>query len=135
MSDLDLVRRAAEDPDIVAVSSVPHDDSDDAGRAFIERQHRRAELGDGYSFVIASATGPERGIGSIGLWLDEIESGRASVGYWILPAARGHGLAGWALARRGVLRLRRTRRPAPPSVRRAVERGVGPDGRGGGIPA
>jgi [ribosomal protein S5]-alanine N-acetyltransferase len=99
MSDLDLglVHAATEDPDIVAVSSVPREPGDSAGRAFIERQHQRAELGDGFSFVIASAAEPARGVGSIGLWLHEIQSGRASVGYWLLAEARGRGLAAWAL--------------------------------------
>jgi ribosomal-protein-alanine N-acetyltransferase len=97
MSDLDLVLEAADDPDIVAVSSLPQEHSEVAGRDFIERQHRRAELGDGYSFVLCPATEPQQGVGSIGLWLSEIDSGRASIGYWLLPAARGHGLAAWAL--------------------------------------
>jgi RimJ/RimL family protein N-acetyltransferase len=95
--DLYLVRAASADPDVVAVSSVPREYSDVAGRAFIERQHRRAELGDGYPLVIARAGQPTRGVGSIALWLQEIESGRASVGYWLLAAARGRGLAAWAL--------------------------------------
>ncbi len=97
VSDLDLVRAAVEEPDIVAVSSLPRDDSEVAGLDFIERQHRRAEHGDGYSFVVALAADPTRGVGSIGLWLHEIESGRASVGYWILARARGRDLAAWAL--------------------------------------
>ena len=62
-------------------------------RAFIERQHRRAIDGDGFSFVIAEEIGRRpSGVGSIGLWLHEIESGRASVGYWLRgsrPAAGG----------------------------------------------
>jgi [ribosomal protein S5]-alanine N-acetyltransferase len=95
--DLDLVREAAADPDILAVSSLPRQPGDAARHAFIERQHRRAELGDGYSFVIAATTRPGRSIGSIGLWLQEIQSGRASIGYWLLADARGHGLAAWAL--------------------------------------
>ena len=66
---------------------------DDAGRAFIERQHDRAAQGDGYSFVIAEEADPTSGIGSIGLWLQEIESGRASIGYWLVAGARGRGLA------------------------------------------
>ncbi len=37
------------------------------------------------------------GIGSIGLWLQEIESGRASIGYWLVAGARGRGLAANAL--------------------------------------
>jgi [ribosomal protein S5]-alanine N-acetyltransferase len=95
--DLGLVRAAAGDPDIVAISSVPRDGGRAAGRAFIERQHRRAERGDGYSFVIAPAAEGSPGVGSIGLWLHEIQSGRASIGYWLLAEARGRGLAGWAL--------------------------------------
>ena len=63
------------------------------GRAFIERQHARAAEGDGFSFVIAHEVDPEVGLGSIGLWLQEIESGRASIGYWLVAGARGQGLA------------------------------------------
>jgi [ribosomal protein S5]-alanine N-acetyltransferase len=95
--DLRLVHAAAGDTDIVAISSVPRDDREAAGRDFIQRQHRRAERGDGYSFVIATAEERSRGVGSIGLWLHEVESGRASVGYWLLADARGRGLAAWAL--------------------------------------
>ena len=71
--------------------------TDDAGRAFIARQHTRDAEGDGYSFVIAPESEPTAGIGSIGLWLQEIESGRASIGYWLVADARGHGLAAHAL--------------------------------------
>jgi [ribosomal protein S5]-alanine N-acetyltransferase len=96
-SDLALVRRAAADPFIPSISSVPRSYTDDAGRAFIERQHARGAEGDGYSFVIAPASDPEAGLGSIGLWLQEIESGRASIGYWLVEGARGRGLAACAL--------------------------------------
>jgi RimJ/RimL family protein N-acetyltransferase len=101
VSDLALVRQAAADPLIPPVSSVPRVYTDDAGRAFIERQLQRANDGDGYSFVIAETTDAGGGIGSIGLWLQEIESGRASIGYWLLEGARGRGLAADAL--RGVV--------------------------------
>jgi RimJ/RimL family protein N-acetyltransferase len=47
--------------------------------------------------VVCDAHSPDEGIGSIGLWLQEIESGRASIGYWILAAARGRGRAAQAL--------------------------------------
>ena len=97
VSDLAMVRQAAADPFIPSISSVPRTYTEDAGRAFIERQQARSTEGDGYSFVIASATDPRAGVGSIGLWLQEIESGRASIGYWIVARARGHGLAGCAL--------------------------------------
>ena len=97
VSDLSMVRQAAADPFIPSISSVPRTYTDDAGRAFIERQHARGAEGDGYSFVIAPEAEPEMGIGSIGLWLQEIESGRASIGYWLIAGARGQGLAANAL--------------------------------------
>ena len=98
LGDLALVREAASDPSIVSISSLPHPYSDDAGRVFIRRQHRRARAGDGFSFVIAGDTVPARAaVGSIGLWLHEIDNGRASIGYWLVAHARGRGLAGHAL--------------------------------------
>jgi ribosomal-protein-alanine N-acetyltransferase len=97
VSDLELVRQAAADPFIPSISSVPRTYTDDAGRAFIARQHARGAEGDGYSFVVAPEAEPKTGIGSIGLWLQEIESGRAAIGYWLLAGARGHGLAAHAL--------------------------------------
>ncbi len=97
ISDLAMVRQASADPAIPPISSVPATYTDDAGRAFIERQHARASEGDGFSFVIARGDEPSAGLGSIGLWLQEVESGRASIGYWLLTTARGHGLAACAL--------------------------------------
>jgi RimJ/RimL family protein N-acetyltransferase len=42
-------------------------------------------------------TDPKAGVGSIGLWLQEIESGRASIGYWLVTGSRGRGHAAYAL--------------------------------------
>ena len=97
VADLALVRQAAADPFIPSISSVPRAYNDDTGRAFIARQHTRAAEGDGFSFAIARAADPKAGIGSIGLWLQEIDSGRASIGYWLIATARGHGYAARAL--------------------------------------
>ncbi|HEX3334230.1 MAG TPA: GNAT family protein [Acidimicrobiales bacterium] len=100
LDDLALVREAATDPSVASVSSVPRAYTDDTGRAFIRRQLRRATDGDGFSFVIAENAVPPgggAGIGSIGLWLHEIDNGRASIGYWLVAGARGRGLAGFAL--------------------------------------
>ena len=97
LSDLALVRQASADPFIPSISSVPRRYTDDAGRAFIARQHARDVEGDGYSFVIARESEPKAGIGSIGLWLQEIESGRASIGYWLVADARGQRMATHAL--------------------------------------
>ena len=96
-SDLPMVARASRDPLIPSISSVPRAFSEESGRRFIERQLERATHGDGFSFVIALEEDPAQGIGSIGLWLNEIEGGRASIGYWLVAAARGGGLAAHAL--------------------------------------
>jgi ribosomal-protein-alanine N-acetyltransferase len=97
LSDLPLLRQAAEDPYIPSITSVPPAYSDDSGRAFIEQQHRLASEGHGYSFVIAETSNPHQGLGALGLWLREIENGRASIGYWVVPSARGRHVAGVAL--------------------------------------
>ena len=110
-ADLGLVCAASADPVIPSITSVPRTYSDEAGRAFIDRQHQRAIDGDGYSFVIAEPHAPELAIGSIGLWLHEIESGRASVGYWLVAPARGRGLAARRAAHARRVRLRRSRVP------------------------
>ena len=95
--DLAMVRQASADPLIHSISSVPRIYTHDSGLAFVERQHARSAEGDGYSFVIATEVDPTAGVGSIGLWLREIESGRASIGYWLVEGARGQGLAAHAL--------------------------------------
>ena len=97
LSDLSVVRQAAEDPYIPSITSVPATYSDDSGRSFIERQHKLAFDGHGYPFVICEASNPHQGLGALGLWLGEIENGRASIGYWVVPAARGRHVAGVAL--------------------------------------
>jgi ribosomal-protein-alanine N-acetyltransferase len=96
-SDLGLIRQAASDPYIPTISSIPKVYSDEGARAFIARQHSRSNDGHGYPFAIADASDPARGAGGLGIWLREIEDGRASVGYWMSPATRGNGWAGWAL--------------------------------------
>jgi RimJ/RimL family protein N-acetyltransferase len=101
LSDLQLIRQASTDPYIPAITSVPSSYSDDEGRAFIERQQSRAADGHGYPFVIADTGTPGRGVGAVSLWLQEIDNGRASIGYWLAPAGRGKSRAGWAL--RGVV--------------------------------
>jgi RimJ/RimL family protein N-acetyltransferase len=98
LGDLALVHEAASDPAISSISSVPREYNDDAARAFIKRQHQRAIAGDGFSFAVADDTDArEVAVGSIGLWLHEIDNGRASIGYWLVARARGHGLAAHAL--------------------------------------
>ncbi|MGP8059831.1 MAG: GNAT family N-acetyltransferase [Acidimicrobiales bacterium] len=133
-ADLDLVRRAAADPLIPLISSVPVPYNDEAGRQFVERQRHRLGEGFGYSFVIESVTvggevGTGRPVGSIGLWLRDLDLGRASVGYWVLAGARGRGaatsalgaLTRWAQGELGVPRLEAYAEPWNEASIRAAE--------------
>lgn len=95
-ADLTLVGEAADDPYIQLVTSVPPDFVDDAGAAFVRRQWDRAADGDGYPFVIVRRE-DDRPVGAIGLWLKDIDNGRAWIGYWVVEHARGNGIAATAL--------------------------------------
>ncbi|MFI0820793.1 GNAT family N-acetyltransferase [Streptomyces sp. NPDC021098] len=103
LSDLPLVREAAEDDYIPLITTVPSPYTEPEGVAFIERQWGRATTRAGYTFVIAAPD--DRPVGQVGLWLRDLEQGRASLGYWVVKSARGQGAAaaavqavvGWAL--------------------------------------
>lgn len=56
--DLDVVREASEDPFIPVLTTIPSEFTDQAGRAFIERQWSRPQTGEGYSWAIAEFTWP-----------------------------------------------------------------------------
>lgn len=94
--DLGLVREAAADPYIPLVTTVPCPFTREAGLAFIARQHARVRDGEGYPMVIVDRVG-DRAVGSIGVWLRDVSAGRVSVGYWVVPSARGRGAASHAL--------------------------------------
>jgi len=96
LADLPVVREASQDPLIPLITTVPAAFTEAEGRRYIERQWDRARRGSGYSFAITDAANG-RAIGQIGLWLDDIGAGRASVGYWVAASARGRGAAAYAL--------------------------------------
>src|SRR5262245_32147519 len=96
MADLHIVREAADDPYIPLITTVPAAFTETEGRRFIERQWDRARRGSGSSFAITdAATG--RAVGNIGMGLNDIGAGRASVTYWVVASARRRGAAGYAL--------------------------------------
>jgi ribosomal-protein-alanine N-acetyltransferase len=84
------------DPYVPLVSTLPPQATEDQARDWVERNRERWATGRGFSFAIADA-GSGRGLGQIGLWLDELHHGRASAGYFVAPSARGRGLAADAL--------------------------------------
>ncbi|GHH45914.1 GNAT family N-acetyltransferase [Streptomyces candidus] len=111
LTDLRLVREASEDDYIPLITTVPSPYSELAAVAFIERQWGRASARTGYPFVVVSPDG--RPVGNVGLWLRDLEQGRASLGYWVAESARGQGAAvaavsavtDWALSELGIPRL------------------------------
>ena len=95
-ADVAAVREASGDPLIPQITTVPQTDDPELAVAYIERQDDRARTRVGYSFAIADAD--DVAVGQIGLWLRDLDQGRASVGYWVRPSARGRGYASDALS-------------------------------------
>lgn len=94
--DSGLIASVASDPLIPLITSVPTVGSPENVAAYLDRQHRRLQEGAGYSFAIADLHTDEA-VGNIGLWTDNIESGRATTGYWVAPAFRRRGYVSAAL--------------------------------------
>jgi [ribosomal protein S5]-alanine N-acetyltransferase len=95
--DAGLVQAAASDPLIPLITTVPASGDTGAALAYIDRQHRRLASGEGYSFAIADAVTGDA-VGQIGLWLQHLDQGRASTGYWVAGQFRGRGYVTAALA-------------------------------------
>ncbi len=95
-TDLDLIREAASDPLIPLITTVPAVFTEEEGLKFIQRQLDRLPQGIGYSFVIADES-TDLAVGSIGLWLKNIDQGRASIGYWVVASQRKRNAAGCVL--------------------------------------
>lgn len=89
--DLPAVLEAATDPLIPVLTTVPSEPDRALAAAFLERQHDRLRTRMGYSFAIADEH--DRAVGQIGLWLRDLDRGRVSIGYWIVPSARRQGHA------------------------------------------
>jgi [ribosomal protein S5]-alanine N-acetyltransferase len=109
--DVACVEQASADPRIPEGTSVPERFTLEAGLAFIRRQWRREEAGEGVSLAIAERAGDEaRGL----VWLPHRpQPGVVGLGYWVVPAARRRGLgtravrlaATWALRQPGIARV------------------------------
>jgi ribosomal-protein-alanine N-acetyltransferase len=112
VQDLPAIESASHDPYIPTVTSVPSVYTDEEGRAFVERQWKRIAGGHGLSLCIADAR-TDAALGFIGLGLENRAHGRASFGYWVVPGARGRGVApaavrlmsAWAFSSLGLARL------------------------------
>ncbi len=92
MNDLDLIEQTSLDPLIPLVTSIPLKFTKTEGEAYIKRQWSRYDESIGYSFAIAKSDN-NQAIGSVYLDCQNIEKGRASIGYWVVKNFRGQGAA------------------------------------------
>lgn len=93
--DVDMLQDLATDAYVPLISSLPARADRAEVLAYIERQHARLDTGAGFSFCVADLGGVA--LGTAGLWLDGRAQGRATLGYAVVGAARGRGVAARAL--------------------------------------
>jgi RimJ/RimL family protein N-acetyltransferase len=117
------------DPAVQRFTRIPAGYGPAHGRAFIDGAAGRRERGEGIELAMAWS-GEDRMLGAVGLALDRHDPGRAEVGYWVAPWARGAGaatralglLAPWALGPLGLERLDLHASIANPASIRVAER-------------
>ncbi|GAB3187612.1 GNAT family N-acetyltransferase [Nesterenkonia suensis] len=94
-SDVVMARELSTDPYVPLIGSLPAHGTVEELLAWIRRQQGRHAEGAGFAFTIADAD--DAPVGHCGLWLRELDQGRATAGYALAPSARGRGLAADAL--------------------------------------
>ena len=94
--DVHLAFELGDDPYIPLIGSLPALPTAQQALEWIYRQRGRFAEGKGLSFAIADAES-DNAVGAIGLWLQNMSAGRATVGYSVAPAHRGRGIASSAL--------------------------------------
>ncbi|MCF2572061.1 GNAT family N-acetyltransferase [Brevibacterium sp. UCMA 11754] len=95
--DAAMARQLSTDPYVPQTGSLPEDATTQEASDWVERQQGRHAEGTGFSFTIARRS-DEFAIGHCGLWLKDLDEGRASAGYALAPSERGRGYAAEALA-------------------------------------
>jgi ribosomal-protein-alanine N-acetyltransferase len=120
--DLGTIETAARDPDVAPRFALERL----SAREYLDAYVAALRAGSGAAFAIC-----DPGATSVGQVLAELrDAGRADVGYWLLPDARGRGRAGralrlfsrWALTQSGVARLQLWTVPDNVASQRVAER-------------
>jgi RimJ/RimL family protein N-acetyltransferase len=99
-------------------------------RSFFAYQEEARRRGDELSFAFVAPGDPEAVLGGGSLHQIDLEQGRAAVGYWLSPSARGRGvathatrlMARWAFEGLGLARLELTCGPDNERSQRVAER-------------
>ncbi|RCS91438.1 GNAT family N-acetyltransferase [Brevibacterium aurantiacum] len=95
--DAAMAQSLSTDPYVPQTGSLPGDATVREALAWVGRQQKRHAEGAGFSFTIARRS-DDVAIGHCGLWLKDLDEGRASAGYAVAPSERGRGYAAEALA-------------------------------------
>jgi len=136
MDDLPLIQEASKDSLIPLITSIPIQYTQEKGEAFIKRQWSRYEDNTGYSFAIVENK-TNRAIGACYIGMENIESGRATLGYWLIKSERGKGkikpilktLIAWAQTDLKIPRLELNVEPSnKPSIKTAEYLGFEQEG-------
>ena len=128
-ADAECVEAVSGDAYITLITTVPAEYSPDGGLQFVERQWSRLASGEGISLAIALAQS-DRACGCLTMMhRSNPPTGSVGLGYWVVPAERGGGVAqravtlaaDWALQRPGIARIEALVEPANIASQRVVE--------------
>ena len=122
--DLPAIERRIVDPDVVRWMGP----SDHAARELLELNLTRWTRGTRATFSVCDLE--DACLGLVWVEVDQADSGRGSVGYWLLPEARGKGFATrsvqlisrWAFGELGMARLSVSIQPSNDRSQRVAER-------------
>ncbi|GAA2498700.1 GNAT family protein [Terrabacter carboxydivorans] len=90
-SDVECIRLAGTDPRITAATTVPVEGTPEEAIAFIRRQWSRADEREGVSLAVVDVD-DDRAVGLVWVALRP-QQHVGGLGYWVVPPARGRGVA------------------------------------------
>lgn len=95
--DLRMAQELSIDPCVPKTGSLPAHATEDEALAWVKRQQGRYSERAGFSFAIVDVSAG-KAVGHCGLWVKDLDEGRATAGCSVVPSARGRGLAADALS-------------------------------------
>jgi RimJ/RimL family protein N-acetyltransferase len=90
--DAPALESVCGDPDVCVFTSVPWVYTLSAARAWVLRIHDRRSCGTGLALAVTRET-DDVALGNVNLVRFSDDGREAALGYWLVPAARGQGLA------------------------------------------